>query len=374
MTTTVQTVRQTTTINEASRQWANRPPDQRFTTLGELQRYKAAQRQLSTTIDIDPGRLPLRAKGDPAEGDLAIGMKTGDATFTNWSFGQLCGLAGAPAGYLRTLPSPMTKNLLEYGLQFGARAEQDKGVRLLFTGLPDTRTAMAFTSQSYGRIWDVDVVNTVVELNERQEGRWKVPLASYTSQDPLRATTLYASDRDVFIFLVDPDRPVDGGGEDDQLFRGFIVSNSEVGSATFTLLTFLYRYVCDNRIIWGTRDISQLTIRHSKGGPSRFLEEAAPTLAAYSMGSAKAVEGAIRLAKDKQIASRREDVRQFLIGRGFTKTSADLGLDLTVMAGGDPTNLWQVVQGLTASARAIPHQDTRVAFEREVGKLIEIAG
>ena len=58
---------------------------------------------------------------------------------------------------------------------------------------------------------------------------------------------------------VDPKNPVEVNGE--QLFRGFYTWNSEVGSAVFGLTTFLYRYVCDNRIIWGATDVKELRIR-----------------------------------------------------------------------------------------------------------------
>ena len=49
-------------------------------------------------------------------------------------------------------------------------------------------------------------------------------------------TTLYASDRDVFLFLVDDTHPIEAGrlpnGDPDLYFRGFYCWNSEVGSKT----------------------------------------------------------------------------------------------------------------------------------------------
>jgi len=46
-------------------------------------------------------------------------------------------------------------------------------------------------------------------------------------------TTLYASDRDVFLFLVDDAYPIGAGrlpnGDPDPFFRGFYAWNSEVG-------------------------------------------------------------------------------------------------------------------------------------------------
>ena len=105
----------------------------------------------------------------------------------------------------------------------------------------------------HGRIWDEDVVRTVIAIND---GRWVVPgkvagggMADMYTEVTKQSTTLYASDRDVWMFLVDEQHPVEIDGE--AYFRGFIVSNSEVGNATFTVKTFLLKQVCMNRIIWG---------------------------------------------------------------------------------------------------------------------------
>jgi len=101
----------------------------------------------------------------------------------------------------------------------------------------------AFTSTTYGRIWDVDVVHAVERIN--QDGRWQVPLKTYGGQNSKQATTLYASDRDVFVFLVDEARPIELDGQ--TYYRGFYTWNSEVGRQTFGLASFLYSYVCANR-------------------------------------------------------------------------------------------------------------------------------
>ncbi len=99
------------------------------------------------------------------------------------------------------------------------------------------------------------------------------------SQD---TTTLYASDRDVFIFLVDDLNPIEAGklpnGDPDLFFRGFYAWNSEVGSTTLGVATFYLRAVCMNRNIWGAENFQEIRIRHSKYAPNRFAHEAAPAL------------------------------------------------------------------------------------------------
>src|SRR5215207_5079578 len=81
-------------------------------------------------------------------------------------------------------------------------------------------------------------------------------------------TTFYASDRDVFVFLVDDLNPIEAGrlpdGSPDLFFRGFYAWNSEVGSRTLGIASFFLRAVCQNRTLWGVEQFEELTIRHSK--------------------------------------------------------------------------------------------------------------
>ncbi|PPJ44553.1 DUF932 domain-containing protein, partial [Rhizobium sp. KAs_5_22] len=78
--------------------------------------------------------------------------------------------------------------------------------------------------------------------NGTGDTRWKVPGAldwSTMHYNPYvdvsrDTTTLYAPDRDIFLFLVDDTHPIEAGrlpnGDPDLYFRGFYAWNSEVGS------------------------------------------------------------------------------------------------------------------------------------------------
>lgn len=99
--------------------------------------------------------------------------------------------------------------------------------------------------------------------NSRRRGgedtRWKVPgvldcsTGTYNPRVDISkdTATLYASDRDVFLFLVDDLNPIEAGtlpdGNPDLFFRGFYCWNSEVGAKTLGLASFYLRAVCQNR-------------------------------------------------------------------------------------------------------------------------------
>ncbi len=339
-----------------SKQWASRPDDERFLTLEALAEHVSNRANNSTTKIVENGAL--KAYGTE-EGELLLNTEIGPKFFTHWSFGQVSNLAQAPSSYLRRLSSPLAAACLNEGFQKALREES----MLLANG---NDTVRALTSPTYGRIWDYEVVNAVQRVTAGSN--WVIPSSSYSASNPKRATTLYGSDRDVFIFLVDDKNPIDVDGE--QLFRGFYTWNSEVGSAVFGLATFLYRTVCDNRIIWGVSHKSELRIRHTSGAPERFLQEGNKTLLEYSNESARPIIEQIQRAKSIKLGKDEDEVQEFLKKRGFNLATAKSAIEAAKIEEGEFNTPWSIAQGITAHARGIAHTDSRVALEREAGKLL----
>lgn len=356
--------------NIASRQWATRPDDQRFLSLEDLAQSVAQRRSESWTATPKTGALRVHATEDEI-GIEAFDPTAGETrrlTPTNFSFAQLAGYAKAPASYLRQLPAPLAAINLQWGLEHNPIRDE---VLVLgrSNGINELR---AMTSTSYGRIWDSQVVDAVQKANSN--GRWQIPAASYAARNPKRATTLYASDRDVFIFLCDPKNPIEVKGE--TLFRGFYTWNSEVGSATFGLCTFLYRYICDNRIIWGQSDVRELTIRHTSGAPDRFAYEGEKYLARYAEESTTKLIAGIQAAQNAKIEvnpGAGRTVETWLASRGFTKSQAKSSVESAISEEGQAETIWDIVQGITAHARTISHTNDRIDLESKAGKLLDLA-
>lgn len=361
-------------LSSASQQWANRPDDQRYMTLAELKAAVQQRKQESWTLrteakdlrmQVVDGRLVSRAY-DITRGEYR------EMEPTHWAFGQLSQYASAPASYLRKLPPQLAAINLQYGLERMPIREET----LVLGQTNGDNVLRAMTSTSYGRIWDIQVVESVERVND--DGRWVVPAASYTASNPKRATTLYASDRDVFIFLVDPLNPIAIPGDDKPLYRGFYTWNSEVGSAVFGLTTFLYRYVCDNRIIWGATDIQELRIRHTGGAPERFSYEGARYLRRYAEESTSNLVGAIERAKGYELPVGAQPDKggweKWLAERGFTDSQAKNAVATAKAEEGEARSLWDIINGVTAYARSITHTDDRVKLETQAGKLMRYVG
>jgi Domain of unknown function (DUF932) len=175
----------------------------------------------------------------------------------------------------------------------------------------------------------------------------------------------------MFVFLADEQRRIEvpnrRNGQPGSMARGFFMSNSEVGSGTWYLSTFLFDYVCCNRIVWGATDVKEIKVRHTGGAPDRFLREIAPALKTYAESSATTVTAAIEDARSNKIAS---DLDNFLASR-FSRGIVKSMVTAHELEEGRPIETrWDAVVAATAVARGIEHQDARVDLERQAGKLL----
>ena len=359
------------TLMQASRQWASRPADERYTSLVDMKSHFENQRANSKGAVVSSRRIQIEPTEDN-KGIVVTGPNGAAYAPTNWAFGQLAQLGAAPAGYLRTLPAPIAADCINYGLQF-KRDIEDVGVLLYKNG--GDPVLRAATGPNYGRIWNAEIMRSLVgRFGDGITGDFRVPgefgqAVTVTKEN----TTLFAGDRDMFVFLADEEHRIEvpnrRDGKSGQMARGFFVANSEVGAATLWLATFLFDYACSNRIVWGARDYKEVTIRHTSGAPDRFLEELEPALISYANSSTESITTAIAKAK----LARLDNVDEFLRKR-FSSSVTERVKQAHLEDEGRPIEtIWDATTGVTAYARTIKYQDERVAVEREGGRILDMA-
>ncbi|TCR74093.1 DUF932 domain-containing protein [Rhizobium sp. BK376] len=371
-------------IGRISSEWFSRPDDERFLSLTDLYDTVRSRAERTHARTIESAAIRVDATRDNAErlGLLLPGQRQAIAP-THWSYGQLCSLVGAPATYMRQLPAPLAAINLQHGL-LNHRAELVKTLEM-----DDGRLELrAVTGPEYGRIWDHELVSAVMRIagNGTGDTMWKVPgVLDWTTMthNPFvditkDTTTLYASDRDVFLFLVDDTHPIEAGrlpnGDPDLYFRGFYAWNSEVGSKTLGIASFYLRAVCANRNLWGTENFEEITIRHSKFAAQRFAHEAAPALSSFANSSPAPFIAGIKAARERIVARNDDDRETFLRRRGLSKGETGRVIDLVLSEEGrPPASIFDFVQGITALARTKTNQDTRLELEGKAKKLLESA-
>src|SRR5437762_9774652 len=103
------------TAYTAHREWASRPPDERFASVHALYNAARARRQRIAERTIETGTFRTEALDTD---DLVICESSGrTAALTHWSFGQLATIATAPPQYLRSLPAAIASDAINHGLQ-----------------------------------------------------------------------------------------------------------------------------------------------------------------------------------------------------------------------------------------------------------------
>lgn len=368
-----------TARHELSRQWIARPHDQRFLSLAELHAHTKARAALASEFTLENRKFSLDAPEATDRNslqELSISFAGNNLAMSHWAFNQLCGLTKSPSGFLRELPSQLTSDTLNYRLGT-RRAEEIKAYAT-------ADQLLALTGPDYGRIYDHEVVQAVMEFTGTSSHQWKIPgimdwnSMVYDPHAPVTkdSTTLFASDRDVFMFMVDDLNPIEVGrtkdGEPDLMFRGFYVTNSEVGASALKLAAFYLRSVCCNRIMWGVEGFEEMTIRHTRFAPQRFMEMARPALNSFANGSSLKLQEGVQKAKAAKVAKDDDSAIEFLQSRKFSKAKA-----LEIMAaveeeeGRKARSAWDMAQGITALARSIPYNDERVTLETEARRILD---
>jgi hypothetical protein len=362
---------------QASTQWATRPDDQRFTSLPAMLASQQAMTDASKEKVIKlTGLRAVPADNDASHKTLLLNGPNGvPVGMTHWSFGQLASQAGAPASYLRSLPAPMAADCINYGLHMTG-ADDTEECKVLLTRGDSGNVLRALTSPTYGRVTNASVISALIgRFGDGVTGAFRVPgIQGRALEQVTKAnTTLYASDRDMFVFLADEENRIELPGRRDgktgTMARGFFVTNSEVGAGKIGVCTFLFDYVCANRIVWGAKNFKEISVRHNSGAPERFMREIAPAIREYAQGTASSVVAQITDARSKKVG----DLDAFLKAR-FTKGEAD-GIKAAHLAdeGRPMETLWDVTTGVTAYARGISYANERVAMERKGGQILEMA-
>lgn len=387
----------TTNLYAASKQWQERPADQRFETLDEMfdacKHYADAARTARVLMN------QLRVQTSDSGTDLLLAGPAGNpATLTHWSFGQLCNRVAAPAGYLRELPAPIAAECLTHGLQ--SLGDQGTKANALFHSNGDF-VCRAFTSDDYARIWNWELVG---KLREVAGDGWRVPPArpAFGGQPGSRPATetdclekrmaglgikpgdmiapagLYASDHDCFIFMVNEENRIYDGSEGG-LSRGFFIQNSEVGASALKVTKFLYRHVCGNHIVWDAKDVQELRIVHRGKNDHRYGYKLRYELRNYANESAANDQARVTSAQGFMLGTTKDEVIDKLFGMktlprktletAYHHACQEADIRTTV----SPRSVWGIVQGITHMSQSTSYTDDRVSLDRAAGKILSVA-
>jgi hypothetical protein len=340
-----------TRLTHASRQLFSRPPDERFETLSDLLQTCQAQQQRSRHVMLPSAKLQVAA----SDGELRLQRNgSGPVGLNDWSFTQLCGLAGvAKETVNRLMPHTAAQVFAE---TLPERVDNDTNLQALVL---DGRMVRSLHGARYQRLWNSELVAMVMEFATD----FVPPQKGFNG-----ATGLYAGEQDLFAFLIDPTGWVELG---DQAFApGFFVWNSEVGKRSIGVSTFWYQQVCANHIVWDAIDVVELTRRHvgnvheSLAEIRRIIETLVHKRNERKDGFAKVIAKAMQTTYGHGA----EDVEKLLAQAGFPRLLAKRARELAQQKG--RFTLWSVVDALTQLAREHSFAGSRTDADQKASSLL----
>ncbi len=352
-------------ISTAAQQYANRPADERFPSLAAMLHDADQDKALSAERAYNLKDLHAIADNNTVK----LASPRGTAEFTHWSFQQTARMLGAPAAYLRGLSPQLAADCLNFGFSNSMPGTSANVLVRAPNGRPEP-LIRACTSDTYGRAWDADLYGAIAHTITDRDDRWTLP----PTWDGKPAGA-YRGDRDSFLILVnggsivnDPSA-ANGNG---QMFRGIMVSNSEVGARSVMIDTILFRYVCGNHNLWGAvmdrafrrRHVGTHVVRDTVREISRLAYN-------FTNQSAERDEAIVRTLISHEIAHTREAVIDELTALGATKTAAESAyLACEQHETASPRSFWGLAQGLTRVSQDTTYQDDRLTLDQLASKLL----
>lgn len=388
-------------LMQASREWATRPADERFETIQDLWMACRVSAEHATAQDIPISRLAITIEQDGSDSkhsDIRLRTPQDSLKFNNWSFQQFARRVGSPGDYIETLPSQIAADALNFNIQKAGKLD----AQVFFDR--QNGIVRSVTTPTYGRVFNHEIVRHLIEL----PGKWVTPparpvnahqpgsriataedVANYGAHghpdigvkvgDWIAPAGLYASDRDMFAFLIDPTARIDDG-TDNGLGRGFFARNSEVGNGTvMELITFYYRYICGNHIVWDACNVNIMKVKHSgRGARVRAFHNIQTELKAYAEKSTTEDVARIASAKRTELGSNKDEVVELVFEKkGLLPRKkveeAYLAAEEHSDTDGSPRSVWGFVQGLTRISQLSRYADERTKLDRAAGEILALA-
>jgi hypothetical protein len=347
-------------LTHAHRELFQRSPDETFSSLAALHEHCLAQRTASHEDWVPPNRLTTRplttdqlllAKGN-VEVEKVDQWRPDVFHMNDWSFSQLCRLAGVSKDTVNQLTSDTACRV------FGEMLPRTGKPLQLFTEGDRLRSIHA---ASYTRLHNAEVISMVREF-------------AVDFQPPQTGveggTGLYAGEQDMFCFLIDPTGWAEINGE--AFAPGFFVWNSEVGRRTVGISTFWFQAVCQNHIVWDATEVVEFTRKHTaRVGEAladirRILLELVEKRDARRDGFVQVV----RKAMDTTLGSDAEEVEKLLGKQGITRDLAKRALEVAKEHG--RFTVFALVDALTRIAQETKYVGDRNEADQKAARLLAL--
>lgn len=338
-------------LTRAHTELYRRSADERFETLATLREHCRQRKQQSFDHWCPPRELrPGAVDGDQFQ--LGVGSD-GAFLMNDWSFGQLCKLAGVAKETVNRLSAETASQVFAETLPRG-----NKPLQLFMEG----SQVRSIHGTSYTRLYDAELVTMLEDY-------------AVDFQPPQTAsgggTGLYAGEQDLFCFLIDPAGWTEIGGE--AFAPGFFVWNSEVGRRSVGIQTFWFQAVCQNHIVWDAVEVVEFSRKHTSSVRDALTEvrQIIEGLVAKRDQRRDSFAKVIEKAMRETLGSDADETLKALLKNGIPRSAAKDALKIAEVQG--RFTIFALVDALTRIAGKVEYAGDRYELDARVASLLALA-
>ena len=361
------------TLTRANQELFRRGKDESFPSLTALWDHCFKTRERS----MDHWHPPQSVRPHVEDGELKLAFG-GDHPFqfNDWSFAQLCRLAGVAKDTLNRLTPQTAARVLDETLPTSERP-----VQILTTG----DVIRSIHGVAYSRLWDVDLLTMLREFATdfqppQRAGITRpaqtvsdddIPFEPDPEPEPTHGTGLYCGEQDMFCFMIDPTGWTEINGE--AFAPGFFVWNSEVGRRSVGIQTFWFQAVCANHIVWDAVEVVDFSRKHTANVHEalREIRTIVANLVEKRDQRRDAFARVIKKACQETLGPTAEEAMTVLLQQGITKSLAKAALEIARQRG--RFTIFAVVDALTRLSAKIAHAGDRAEADEKSGRLLALA-
>jgi hypothetical protein len=335
-------------LTRAHQELFRRTPDECFPSFDALHRQCSLDREQSTDRWIRPEDLIITS-------DLTLGIDDSpDFALNDWSFSQLCRMAGVNKDTINRLSHKTASKALQETLP-----RSEKPLQIL-TSAEQVRSVHGV---AYTRLWNVELLDLVQEF----ASDFTPPQKAMDGT----STGLYCGEQDMFAFMIDPLGWAEIDGE--AYAPGFFIWNSEVGRRTVGIQTFWFQKVCQNHLVWDAVEVVEFSRKHTakvrEGLPEirRIIER----LVAKRDARRDGFVNVMRKAMVEKLGSDGEEVAKRLGQNGIPRTLIKDAMEIAQQQGG--YTIFALVDALTRLSQKVTTAGDRTELDAKIGQLLALA-
>lgn len=335
------------TLTRAHQELFRRTPDECFTSFESLYNYCAKAREDSHDSWVRPQDLVLTH-----DLTLCVGDET-DLSLNDWSFSQLCRMAGVSKETINRLSVKTASKALEETLP-----SSEKPLQILTAN----EQVRSIHGVAYTRLWNIELLNLVKEF----ASDFSPP---QTAMDGV-STGLYCGEQDLFAFMIDPLGWAEIEGE--AFAPGFFIWNSEVGRRSVGIQTFWFQRVCQNHIVWDATEVVEFTRKHTANVRDSLesMRRIIEGLVAKRDARKDSFVSCIRKAMFEKMGSDADEVTKRLTQEGIPKQLIKDAMEIAQANGG--FTIFSLVDALTRLSQRVCLAGDRSELDAKIGQLLSL--